>query len=147
MAVELVVAESSSVEISSAEEKKETSIKKILIVEDNQVNRMVAEKILRNMRFEPICVESGRECIDAVKSDQFDLIFMDCHMPDMDGFETTQVIRQYEQRHASKAVPIVALTANTSAEIRQECLTSGMSDYVAKPIKMAVLQDVINRWL
>lgn len=147
MAVELVVAESSSVESSSVEEKKEASIKKILIVEDNQVNRMVAEKILRNMRFEPICVESGRECIDAVKSDQFDLIFMDCHMPDMDGFETTQVIRQYEQRHASKAVPIVALTANTSAEIRQECLTSGMSDYVAKPIKMAVLQDVINRWL
>jgi CheY-like chemotaxis protein len=108
---------------------------------------MVAEKILRNMKFEPMCVESGKDCMMAIKSDQFDLIFMDCHMPDMDGFETTQAIREYEERHQASPVPIVALTANTSAAIRQECLISGMSDYIAKPIKMTILQDVINRWL
>jgi signal transduction histidine kinase/CheY-like chemotaxis protein len=121
--------------------------KKILIVEDNKVNRMVAEKILRNMKLDAVCVESGRDCIHAIKSGDFDLVFMDCHMPDMDGFQTTQALRQYEEAHQRKPVPIIALTANTSAEIRQECLTSGMSDYVAKPIRIEVLQDVIDRWL
>lgn len=121
--------------------------KKILIVEDNKVNRMVAEKILRNMKLDAVCVESGRDCIHAIKSGEFDLVFMDCHMPDMDGFQTTQALRQYEETNERKPVPIIALTANTSAEIRQECLTSGMSDYVAKPIRIEVLQDVIDRWL
>lgn len=121
--------------------------KKILIVEDNKVNRLVAEKIMRNMKLDAVCVESGQECIHAMKAGAFDLIFMDCHMPDMDGFQTTQALRQYEAKHARKPVPIIALTANTSAEIRQECLISGMSDYVAKPIKIDILQDVINRWL
>ncbi|MFT4776162.1 MAG: signal transduction histidine kinase [Oleispira sp.] len=121
--------------------------KKILIVEDNKVNRMVAEKILCNMKFDPVCVESGEECIKAVKEETFDLIFMDCHMPDMDGFETTAALRKYEAEQQRNPVPIIALTANTSAEIRQECLTSGMSDYVAKPIKVDTLYDVMKRWL
>jgi len=124
-----------------------TEAKKILIVEDNKVNRMVAEKILRNMQLDAVCVESGKECLDAIKSGGFDLIFMDCHMPDMDGFQTTQALRQYEDDNAQAPIPIIALTANTSAEIRQECLASGMSDYVAKPIKIDVLQDVLGRWL
>ena len=121
--------------------------KKILIVEDNKVNRMVAEKILRNMKFDPICVESGEGCIKAIKIETFDLVFMDCHMPGMDGFETTRALRQYEEEHQLAHVPIIALTANTSAEIRQECLMSGMSDYVAKPIKVDTLHDVMTRWL
>jgi signal transduction histidine kinase/CheY-like chemotaxis protein len=121
--------------------------KKILIVEDNKVNRMVAEKILRNMKFDPICAKSGKECLEAIKTETFDLIFMDCHMPDMDGFETTQLLRQYEEEQHHNPVPIIALTANTSAEIRQECLTSGMSDYMAKPIKKDTLNNVMNRWL
>jgi signal transduction histidine kinase/CheY-like chemotaxis protein len=121
--------------------------KKILIVEDNKVNLMVAEKILRNMKFDPICAKSGEECLQAIKTETFDLIFMDCHMPDMDGFETTQALRQYEEEQHQNPVPIIALTANTSAEIRQECLTSGMSDYMAKPIKTDTLNDMMNRWL
>ena len=68
-------------------------------------------------------------------------------MPDMDGFETTQTLRKYEEEQQRRPVPIIALTANTSAEIRQECLTSGMSDYVAKPIKIDTLHDVMTRWL
>jgi signal transduction histidine kinase/CheY-like chemotaxis protein len=127
--------------------KKGLENKKILIVEDNKVNRMIADKILRNMKFDPVCVESGEECIKAIKKESFDLIFMDCHMPDMDGFETTQALRKYEEEQHRNPVPVVALTANTSAEIRQECLASGMSDYVAKPIKTDTLNDVMNRWL
>jgi CheY-like chemotaxis protein len=121
--------------------------KKILIVEDNKVNRMVVEKILGNMKFDPTCVTSGKECIEAIKADTFDLIFMDCHMPDMDGFETTQALRQYEEEQHQNQVPIIALTANTSAEVRQACLISGMSDYMSKPIKMDTLNDMMNRWL
>jgi signal transduction histidine kinase len=121
--------------------------KKILIVEDNKVNRMVAEKILCNMKFDPVCVDSGEECIKAIKEETFDLIFMDCHMPDMDGFETTAALRKYEAEQQRSPVPVIALTANTSAEIRQECLTSGMSDYVAKPIKIDTLYEVMKRWL
>jgi CheY-like chemotaxis protein len=121
--------------------------KKILIVEDNKVNLMVAEKILRNMKFDPICATSGKECIEAIKTETFDLIFMDCHMPDMDGFETTQALRQFEEEQQRDPVPIIALTANTSAKIRQECLKSGMSDYMAKPIKTKTLNDLMNRWL
>jgi signal transduction histidine kinase/CheY-like chemotaxis protein len=121
--------------------------KKILIVEDNKVNRLVAEKILRNMKLDAVCVKSGKDCIDTIKSGRFDLIFMDCHMPDMDGFQTTQALRQYEEDNAQRPIPIIALTANTSAEIRQKCITAGMSDYVAKPIKIDVLQEVLDRWL
>jgi CheY-like chemotaxis protein len=121
--------------------------KKILIVEDNKVNRMVAEKILRNMKYSPICVESGEKCVEVIKAEVFDLIFMDCHMPGMDGFETTRALRKYEVEQQRSPVPIIALTANTSAEIKQDCLISGMSDYVAKPIKMDNLYDVMKRWL
>lgn len=123
------------------------ALKKVLIVEDNKINRMVAEKILRNLKFDVVCVESGEDCIHAIKTSGFDLIFMDCHMPNMDGFQTTQALRQYEEDNSKKPIPIIALTANTSSEIRQECLMSGMSDYVAKPIKINILQDVIDRWL
>jgi len=120
---------------------------KVLIVEDNKVNRMVAEKILRNMKFDPVGVASGQECIERFKTEQFDLVFMDCHMPDMDGFETTQILRGYEKLIDKAPVPIIALTANTSSDVRHDCLVSGMTDYVAKPIKIEVLHDVINRWL
>ncbi len=120
---------------------------KILIVEDNRVNRIVAEKILRNMNLEPISVESGKECIEHYKAEKYDLIFMDCQMPDMDGFETTQAIRAFEQVNNQPPTPIIALTANTSLNVRQACKTAGMSDYVAKPIKVDILHDVINRWI
>lgn len=120
---------------------------KVLIVEDNRVNRIVAEKILRNMKFDPVSVESGKECVERYKSEAFDLIFMDCHMPDMDGFETTQAIRAIEKARNKAPVPIIALTANTSVDVRQECKTAGMSDYVAKPIKVDILHEVINRWI
>ena len=68
-------------------------------------------------------------------------------MPGMDGCETTQVLRKFEEEQHHSHVPIIALTANTSAEIRQQCLASGMSDYVVKPIKIDTLYDAMNRWL
>ena len=118
-----------------------------LIVEDNDVNRMVAEKMLGKVNFEAVSVISGEDCLLAVDDNDFDVIFMDCHMPGMDGFETTQKIRQLENQSGRKTVPIIALTANTSSEIRKRCMDSGMSDYLSKPLKVDTLQEVIGRWL
>jgi CheY-like chemotaxis protein len=108
---------------------------------------MVADKLLRNMKLLPTCVSSGEECIKMMAQETFELVFMDCQMPGMDGFETTQAIRKLEEKFKHKSIPIVALTANTSAEIRQQCLRTGMSDYMAKPIKMGVLYDMLARWI
>lgn len=120
---------------------------RVLIVEDNRVNRIVAEKILRNMKYSPVSVESGKACIERFQQEDFNVIFMDCHMPDMDGFETTQAIRQIEEQAQKRPVPIIALTANTSSDVRHDCIAAGMSDYVAKPIKIEVLHEVIKRWV
>ena len=92
-------------------------------------------------------VESGVECLALYKSESFDLIFMDCQMPDMDGFETTKAIRAFEKLRNKAPVPIIALTANTSNNVREDCKSAGMSDYLAKPIKIEVLSEMVNRWL
>jgi signal transduction histidine kinase/CheY-like chemotaxis protein len=118
-----------------------------LIVEDNPVNRMVAEKMLKKVNFEAVSVESGDECLSLIRNNRYDLIFMDCHMPGMDGFVTTREVRKAERISNMKNTPIIALTANTSAEIRQRCIESGMDDYLAKPLKVDQLKEVIGRWL
>lgn len=120
---------------------------RVLLVEDNKVNKTVAEKILNSMHLDPTSVESGKECIEQYRIAKFDLILMDCQMPDMDGFETTRAIRAYEKLSNKAPVPIIAVTANTSPNVRERCKKSGMSDYLAKPIKIEMLKDVINKWL
>lgn len=132
-----------------AEEKSCTIVRsgRALVVEDNQVNRMVAEKMLNKVSLQAITVESGDECLDRIRDEEYDLIFMDCHMPGMDGFVTTKEIRKAERLKSSDPTPIIALTANTSAEIKQRCLDAGMNDYLAKPLKVEHLKEVIGRWL
>jgi signal transduction histidine kinase/CheY-like chemotaxis protein len=120
---------------------------KALLVEDNQVNRLVAEKILQNMNVETVSVESGKECLEQYRSAKFDVIFMDCQMPDMDGFETTRAIRTFENLSKKPPVPIIALTANTTENVREDCKNAGMTDYIAKPIKVEILKEVVNKWL
>lgn len=120
--------------------------KKILVVEDNQVNRMVVEKILKSLHYDVTCVSTGQECLTEIESKEYQLILMDCHMPEMDGFNTTEGIRSYEEKHGLSCIPVIALTANTSSDIRQRCLSSGMSDYMSKPVKMDKLDEMIGRW-
>lgn len=129
-----------------AERKDRQSIR-VLVVEDNRVNRIVAEKILKRLQLDTMSVESGVECVALYKTESFDLIFMDCQMPDMDGFETTKAIRAFEKLRNKAPVPIIALTANTSNNVREDCKSAGMSDYLAKPIKIEVLSEMVNRWL
>jgi len=119
----------------------------ILLVEDNLINQQVALGILQIQGYNVTVVNNGREALDAHTQGDFDLILMDCHMPEMDGFEATREIRGRERTFTGKRVPIVALTANAMAQDREECLNAGMDDHLSKPFSMQTLQDVLDRWM
>ena len=120
----------------------------ILLVEDNLINQQVALGILQIQGYNVTVVNNGREALDAYAHGAFDLILMDCHMPEMDGFEATREIRQREFAVGDgKRIPIVALTANAMAQDREECLNAGMDDHLSKPFSMQTLQDMLERWM
>jgi two-component system sensor histidine kinase/response regulator len=119
----------------------------ILLVEDNLINQQVALGILQIQGYSVTVVNNGREALDAYAQGGFDLILMDCHMPEMDGFEATREIRERERSSIGTRVPIIALTANAMAQDRQECLNVGMDDHLSKPFSMQTLQDMLDRWM
>ena len=119
---------------------------RVLIVEDNQVNQRLAMRQLLRLGFTAEAVGNGREAVEAQARENFDLIFMDVQMPVMDGFEASAEIRKHEIR-SRRHVPIVAMTANALNEDRDACLAAGMDDYVSKPVSLANLRTVIDRWL
>jgi CheY-like chemotaxis protein/HPt (histidine-containing phosphotransfer) domain-containing protein len=119
----------------------------ILLVEDNLINQQVALGILQLQGYNVTVVSNGREALDAHARCAFDLILMDCHMPEVDGFEATREIRERERVSAGKPIPIVALTANAMAHDRDECLSAGMDDHLSKPFSMQTLQDMLDRWM
>jgi two-component system sensor histidine kinase/response regulator len=119
----------------------------ILLVEDNLINQQVALGILQIQGYSVTVVNNGREALEAYAQDAFDLILMDCHMPEMDGFEATREIRGRERSSIGKHVPIIALTANAMAQDREECLNTGMDDHLSKPFSMQTMQDMLHRWI
>src|SRR5688500_14354830 len=119
----------------------------ILVVEDNLINQQVALGILQIQGYSVRVANNGREALDAYAQGAFDLILMDCHMPEMDGFEATMEIRRREQAAGGRRVPIVALTANAMAQDREECLNAGMDDHLAKPFSMQTMQEMLDRWI
>ena len=119
----------------------------VLVVEDNEVNQQVATAMLRRMGCEVDVVANGRECLAALEQARYDLVFMDCHMPVMDGFAATAAIRAIESRHGRARQPIVALTADALAGDSEKCLSAGMDDYLAKPFGLGDLRAVLERWL
>ncbi len=118
---------------------------RILVAEDHPVNRKLAVRQLEKLGLRAETVENGQQAVDAVQRNHYDLVFMDCQMPEKDGFEATEEIRKLEgtKRHT----PIVALTANALAGDRQRCLDAGMDDYLSKPVSESELERVIRRWL
>jgi len=119
----------------------------ILLVEDNRANRELCIKLLENFHCHPTAVRNGEEAIAIVRKQPFDLILMDCQMPEMDGFEaSTNICRMKKQREISN-IPIIALTANAMQGDREKCLESGMNDYVTKPLRKAALRSVLMQWL
>ena len=119
---------------------------KVLIVDDNLVNRKVAAGLMRPFAMQVDTAKSGEEAIKMVQEKEYDLIFMDHMMPDMDGVETTHVIRGLEGEYY-KNVPIIALTANALSGVREMFLEEGMNDFVAKPINIKELSEKILSWL
>ena len=114
----------------------------ILLVDDNLINRQIGSRILEKFGHTVVCVDSGFEAIKIVQSQTFDLIFMDCQMPEMDGFETTRRLR-----HMNNKTPTIALTANTSEEDRKAAFESGMNDFMTKPFEPNKIQKIIQVWL
>ena len=119
----------------------------ILLVEDNAVNREIALAMLGELGLTISMAVDGREAVDIATREHFDLILMDCQLPEIDGFEATQRIRQHEKANALPRVPIIALTANAIRGDRERCLDAGMDDYLAKPFRRADLQQALRHWL
>jgi len=121
--------------------------RKLLVVEDNPVNQQVARGRLEKMGFDVHVAENGAAALDMLDLDRYDLIFMDCQMPVLDGYQATRRIREAEQRAASARIPIVAMTAHALAGDRDQCIRAGMDDYVSKPFKTEELKSILERWL
>ncbi|MBI5671915.1 MAG: response regulator [Nitrospirae bacterium] len=139
--------------------------RRILIVEDNIVNQKLAVRMMEKLGYQPDVVENGQEALTALAKGDYAAILMDCQMPIMDGFETTQCIRKGEAAVASHDspgggpnhsdtspqstphIPIIAVTANAMQGDRERCLATGMDDYLAKPIKLDELRNTLARWI
>lgn len=121
---------------------------RILLAEDNPANQKVALTVLRLLGCDVDLAEDGREALTKAKDLTYDVILMDCQMPNMDGFAATAAIRAWEKQHnVAGLTPIIALTANALAGDRERCLAAGMTDYLSKPFRMADLKASIERWL
>ena len=115
---------------------------RILLAEDNTVNQILAERLVRRWGHSMVIVSNGREALDILEREQFDLILMDVQMPEMSGLEATVAIREKEKGAASR-IPIIALTAFAMKDDRDRCLEAGMDEYVTKPIEQAALLEAI----
>ena len=122
---------------------------KILLVEDNLVNQLVAQELLKQFGLDAETADNGVEALEKLseQSKQFDLVLMDCHMPKMDGYEATKKIRSGGAGGLHNNVPIIALTANAMKGDREKCLAAGMTDYLAKPIDLHQLEDKLAEYL
>jgi len=117
----------------------------VLVVEDNEVNQLVARKMLSRLNCQVDVVSDGRQAIAAIRHKRYDLIFMDCNMPVMDGYEASRAIRQLESPRMR--TPIAAMTAAAFEGDREKCLAAGMDDYIAKPVRPQDLKRILANWL
>lgn len=121
----------------------------VLVVEDIEANRAVAQSLLGRLGLRVSMAENGQQAVDLITGGQtgYDLVLMDVQMPVLDGLAATQRIRGWEAEHGHAALPIIAFTANSYAEDRRRCQAAGMSDFLSKPIDLAVLKQLLGKWL
>ncbi|MCB9881771.1 MAG: response regulator [Planctomycetes bacterium] len=123
------------------------SDQRILVAEDNIVNQKLAVRLLARMGYESDTVATGRAALEALEAGSYDLVLMDCRMPEMDGYQASRAIREREQREGLPRATIIAMTANAMKGDREACLEAGMDDYVSKPVAREALERVLERWL
>ncbi len=123
----------------------ENEIHRVLLAEDNEFNRVLIERVLKTLNCEVDLAPTGREAVRKFHGGRYDLVLMDCHMPDLDGLEATRQIRAVEG--PGQHVPILAVTAGTVPGARQACLQAGMDDFIAKPFSLSTLRRKASHWL
>jgi PAS domain S-box-containing protein len=116
---------------------------RILVVEDDEASQYVAQTLLESLQCPARIASNGSVALELIRAEEFDLVLMDCEMPEMDGYETTQRIRQMLRQH----IPVIAMTASTMASDRQRCFDAGMDDILPKPFAKSALNDVLCKWL
>jgi CheY-like chemotaxis protein len=120
---------------------------RILVVEDNPVNQLVALGILEKLGYQAEVAADGRLALQALAEADYDLVLMDCQMPNLDGYEATRLIRRPDSQVRDHQVPVIAMTAHAMSGDGAKCLASGMNDYLAKPFKQAALIGLVEKWL
>ena len=116
----------------------------VLLVEDNPINQMIAQKMLEKIGLESTLAHDGQQALNMLEQNTYDAVLMDCQMPVLDGFEATRRIRE---QAALKALPVIAMTANVMEGDREKCIAAGMNDYIGKPVIEAALKKTLARWL
>jgi len=120
---------------------------RLLVAEDNPVNQLLMDEILRRMGYRCTIVSNGREALNELAVEDYDLVLMDCQMPEMDGFLATALLRDPSSKVRDHGIPVIALTANAYKEDREHCLEIGMDDHLAKPIQPEELMSALEKWL
>jgi CheY-like chemotaxis protein len=146
--IEMSAASPLSNDTGSLKNKRTDSVKlkaRVAIAEDNSVNRTIALAYLEQIGVEATAVKNGRELLDLIGRESFDLILMDCQMPGMDGYAATRAIRASNQA-GGRRIPIVAMTAHALVGDRERCLAAGMDEYIAKPFSPEELEGVLRKF-
>jgi signal transduction histidine kinase/ActR/RegA family two-component response regulator len=126
----------------------DTRYGRILVVDDNPINQLVAVRAGHSLGYSADAVPSGKAALEALRRTRYDAVLMDCQMPGMDGFQTALEIRRQEAGTSARIrVPIIAMTANDPGADREHCLASGMDDYLTKPFRIAQLDSTLQRWI
>jgi CheY-like chemotaxis protein len=125
----------------------QSKVLNILLVDDVKVNLIVLSSMLQQWGHVTDTAENGKQAIERVKEHHYDMIFMDCQMPEMDGYECTQLIRRPETGALNPQMPIIAVTAHAMTGDKERCLDSGMDDYISKPIDHGELQGKLTQWM
>lgn len=120
---------------------------RVLVVEDNAINQVVAQCQLEDLGVEVEVADNGRIALEKLEKNAYDLVFMDCQMPVMDGFQASRAIRDEHSKVINSAIPIIAMTANVLKGDKEKCLDAGMNDYIPKPIDPLILEKALKQWL
>jgi len=120
---------------------------RILLAEDHSTNRRVIKMMISSLGYRVDAVANGSLAVSALESAEYDLVLMDCQMPEMNGYQATAMIRDPQSAVRNHSIPVIALTANALEEIRRQCLAAGMNDFITKPVLVRQLEEVLGKWL